>query len=156
MTHTDHQGPDAQCRSCRVAVTWQWQFSGDAPKNQRGGSPIPRGPRHSTFGRGLCCCWGTVSPKSGYCTLACAFHTLQDSSFAECPLTLQDPWGMLESRFQPNPRGSGRGTPPAGGTLLIPQMPRFYHSCPFCQPFLGKYFPIFFVCVCWVLFCFLT
>ncbi|KAK1335083.1 hypothetical protein QTO34_004661, partial [Cnephaeus nilssonii] len=38
MMHTDHQGADAQCRSCRGAVTWQRRFSGDAPGSREEGA----------------------------------------------------------------------------------------------------------------------
>ncbi|ELK32792.1 Transmembrane and coiled-coil domain-containing protein 7 [Myotis davidii] len=45
---------------------------------------------------------GALSPQIWlvYCTLAFAFHTLDDSNFAECPLTLQDSSGSGSSSLQ--------------------------------------------------------
>nr|KAF6290876.1 hypothetical protein mMyoMyo1_009274 [Myotis myotis] len=89
-------------------------------KTREEGAPFLAGPGNSTFGCGLCCCWGTVGPKSGlplvYHTPAFVFHTLYDSNFAELPLALRDPSGDVgEPASARSPQARPRD-PPARGT----------------------------------------
>nr|KAF6330293.1 hypothetical protein mMyoMyo1_012284 [Myotis myotis] len=105
MMRTDHQGFNAG----PAAVTWQWQFSGDAPQNQRGGSPIPQGHAISPLAVGYVVA-GALLPRICFTAHLCLRSTSCMTATLQSALSHSGtPQGCQRASFSPIPAGQAKG-----------------------------------------------